>query len=138
MEALINVNVMQVIVGIIINSQQEILIAQRPQDKYKGGLWEFPGGKIEANELPIQALKRELSEEIAIDVIDATPWISIQHDYGDRIVLLNTWFVTHYSGEPYGREGQAIAWVKQPALTHFEFPAGNHDIIKRLQTHKLT
>jgi 8-oxo-dGTP diphosphatase len=132
MEALINVNEMQVIVGIVVNSQQEILIAQRPKDKYKGGLWEFPGGKIEADESHLQALKRELSEEMGIEVLAAKPWMDIQHDYGDRIVFLNAWFVTQFSGEPYGREGQLIAWVPTKALGQFEFPEGNREIITKL------
>lgn len=124
---------MQVIVGIIFNAQNEILVAQRPPDKYKGGLWEFPGGKIEANETHFNALQRELLEEIGIEVISAEPWLEIQYDYGDRLVYLNTWLVRQFSGEPKGIEGQLIRWVSKEALSQFEFPQGNLNIIQRLQ-----
>jgi 8-oxo-dGTP diphosphatase len=124
---------MQVVVGIIINVEQEILIAQRPFDKYKGGLWEFPGGKVEANESQLEALQRELLEEIGVIVQAAEPWLTIQHDYGDRVVQLNTWLVTEFSGQPQGREGQAICWISKDKFSEFEFPAGNQHIIEQLQ-----
>jgi 8-oxo-dGTP diphosphatase len=129
---------MQVIVGILINSWQEILIAQRPKEKYKGGLWEFPGGKIEADESPLDALKRELSEEIDIEVLLAKPWMEVQHDYGDRIVFLHVWLVTQFFGEPLGKEGQQIAWVTKDSLSQFEFPEGNRDIITKLKIYNGT
>jgi 8-oxo-dGTP diphosphatase len=128
----IQVNKIRVMVGILINFHGEILIARRPQDKYKGGLWEFPGGKIQTDESHLQALKRELSEEIGIEVLTARPWMKSQHDYGDRIVFLNTWLVTQFLGEPYGKEGQPIAWVNKKELRQFEFPEGNQSIIDRL------
>lgn len=123
---------MYVVVGIIINSQQEVFIAQRTSDKYKGGLWEFPGGKVEQNETLLQALQRELKEEIGIDVLAAEPWLLIQHDYGDRFVVLNVWLVTEFAGKPYGKEGQQIAWVSKNALSQFEFPEGNKQILFQL------
>lgn len=123
---------MQVIVGIIINSQQEILIAKRPSDKYKGGLWEFPGGKVEKGETLLQALRRELKEEIGIDVLAATSWLIIQHDYGDRFVILNIWLINDFLGEPHGKEGQQISWVSKNALSQFEFPEGNKKILEEI------
>ena len=126
-------NTMQVVVGIIFNSQQEIFIAKRPPDKYKGGLWEFPGGKVEKNETILQALQRELKEEIGIDVLDAKPWLITNHDYGDRFVILNVWTVTDFIGQPHGREGQQISWVSKHSLSQLEFPEGNTEIIKNIQ-----
>jgi 8-oxo-dGTP diphosphatase len=123
---------MHVVVGIIINSQQEIFIAKRPPDKYKGGLWEFPGGKVELHETILQALKRELKEEIGIEVLAAKPWIITQHNYGDRFVELNVLLVTDFTGEPQGKEGQEIAWVSKNALSQFEFPEGNKKILAQL------
>jgi 8-oxo-dGTP diphosphatase len=123
---------MHVAVGIIFNTTGEILIAQRPADKYKGGLWEFPGGKVEANETGFAALQRELQEELGILVIAAEPWLQFQHDYTDRVVLLDVFKVTEFSGDPHGKEGQPIQWVSFQELDGFEFPAGNHVILARL------
>lgn len=125
---------MHVAVGIVMNEQGQVLIAQRPANKYKPGLWEFPGGKIEENENVFQALQRELKEEIAIQVISAEPWLQIQYDYGDRQVLLDTWKVTAFEGEPFGAEGQPVRWVKIEELSQFEFPAGNKGILEALMT----
>jgi 8-oxo-dGTP diphosphatase len=132
----LTVNAMQVVVGILINSQQEIFIAKRPPNKYKAGLWEFPGGKVELNESLFDALKRELEEEIGIQILSAEPWLVTQHDYGDRVVLLNTWLVTQFSGEAHGKEGQQIAWIPKSALNQFQFPDGNKEILEHLQNKK--
>src|SRR5207249_3488556 len=110
----------------------EVLIAQRPRNKYKGGLWEFPGGKVESLETVFQALQRELEEELGITVKTAEPWLQFQHDYIDRIVLLDVWSVIHFSGEPHGKEGQSIRWVNRQALHQFEFPEGNRIILEKL------
>lgn len=127
------VNKLHVVAGIILNAEQEILIAQRPHNKFKAGLWEFPGGKIEPYESDLNALKRELLEEIGINVLSAEHWIDIQHNYGDKVVFLTMWFVTQFSGEPHGKEGQEIAWVSKNALNQFEFLEGNREIIDKLQ-----
>jgi len=123
---------MHVAVGIIRNATGDILIAQRPQHKYKGGLWEFPGGKIEANETVFEALQRELQEELDITVLSAEPWLKFQHDYTDRIVMLDVWTVTDFSGEPRGKENQPIRWISPHDFYHFEFPAGNRVILEKL------
>lgn len=123
---------MHVAVGIIQNAVGDILIAQRPKNKYKGGLWEFPGGKVEAEESAFQALQRELQEELNIQVIAANSWLQFEHDYSDRIVLLDTWRVTHFVGEPCGAEGQVVRWVPPKKLIEYEFPAGNQIILQKL------
>jgi 8-oxo-dGTP diphosphatase len=124
---------MQVVVGIIMNSHQQILIAQRPQEKYKGGLWEFPGGKVEPNETLFDALQREMKEELGIHVVTAEPWLITPYDYGDRVVLLNTWRVTQFTGEPAGQENQPIVWVSKDSLDQFQFPEGNREILNILR-----
>ncbi len=123
---------MHVAVGIIRNAAGEILISQRPDNKYKGGLWEFPGGKVEASESVYEALKRELKEELNIDIVAAQSWLQFQYDYTDRIVLLDTWNVTEFSGIPEGAEGQLIRWVSSSQLSQFEFPEGNRFILEKL------
>lgn len=123
---------MHVAVGVIINSEGDVLIAERPRHTYKGGLWEFPGGKVEPFESVRAALDRELKEEINIDVIAAEPWLIVEYDYHDRKVLLDTWRVLDYSGEPCGNEGQLIRWVPLSMLTQFQFPDGNRLIIENL------
>lgn len=121
--------VIHVAVGVIVGKHGAILIAKRPDKTHQGGLWEFPGGKVEQGETLFDALKRELHEELAIEVITTEPLIKIRHDYGDKLVLLDVHKVTHFSGQPQGNEGQPIQWVATEALHEYEFPAANHPII---------
>ncbi len=118
-----------VAVGVIIGSNGEILIAKRPQTSHQGGLWEFPGGKVDAGESVVSALRRELMEELSIQVTSAEPLIQIRHDYPDKSVLLDVYVVRNFDGEPAGAEGQPIKWVKPADLTQYEFPAANKPII---------
>ncbi len=121
-----------VAVGVVIDTAGRILVSQRPQHLHQGGLWEFPGGKVESGELITDALRRELHEELAIDVIDAEPLIEVEHDYGDKEVLLDVWLVKTFRGEPEGREGQLWRWVARSELESLEFPAANIAIIEAL------
>jgi len=109
------------------------LIAKRAEHLHQGGLWEFPGGKVEHGEATRDALTRELHEEIGIDVVDARPLIRISHDYSDKSVLLDVWKVTAFSGEAHGKEGQPIVWVKTDELDNYDFPTANTPIINALQ-----
>ena len=81
------------------------------------GLWEFPGGKLQAGETPFAALCRELDEELGIEVLAAEPWLELVHDYPDKKVLLDVWRVLDYRGEVGAREGQALDWVAAARLT---------------------
>ncbi len=129
--------IIHVAVGVIINNDGNILIAKRPEQVHQGGLWEFPGGKVEQGETLFQALKRELQEELAINVITTEPLIKIRHTYsdkhgdenGDKTVLLDVHKVTKFFGEPQGNEGQPIIWVAPKDLDQYEFPAANRPII---------
>jgi 8-oxo-dGTP diphosphatase len=120
---------LKVAVGIIINTQHQVLVALRPSHNPHGGLWEFPGGKFELNESSFDALKRELDEEIGIILIKASPFICVQHDYGKTCVELDTWQIEDYDGTPYGREGQTIRWVNNTELSQLVFPEGNKAIV---------
>lgn len=124
---------LQVAVGVIKNTDGKILIARRDESLHQGGLWEFPGGKLEAGEPVEHALRRELLEEVGIQVEAAAPLIRIRHDYGDRRVLLDVWNVTAFAGEARACEGQAMRWVEPERLNEFSFPAANLPIIKAAQ-----
>ncbi len=123
---------LHVAVGVVLNAVGDVLIAHRPAHKHQGGLWEFPGGKVEPGESVQQALRRELKEELAIDAGDIQPLIKINHDYGDTRVLLDVWRVTGFSGAPRGSEGQAIRWVPLCKLCNYDFPAANRSIVQAL------
>ncbi len=115
------------------------MIARRPAHLHQGGLWEFPGGKLEPGEAVIQALGRELAEELGITVESARPLIRVRHNYPGRAVLLDVWQVEHYRGEARGCEGQPIAWVEPERLPDYDFPAANTPIVTaaRLPRHYL-
>lgn len=122
----------EVAVGVIIK-QQQVFVCLRNQAQHQGGLWEFPGGKIESGESVFHALKRELKEEVAIDIASSTELMRIEHDYGDKSVCLHIHSVTDFSGEPHGAEGQASKWVAIAALHELDFPAANVAIVEKLQ-----
>jgi 8-oxo-dGTP diphosphatase len=122
----------KVAVGILINVNREVLVALRPAHNPHGGLWEFPGGKFENSETPFDALKRELAEEIGIEVLTASPLICIEHDYGAVSVELDTWRVDTWHGTPYGRENQEIRWVDHKVLSELIFPDGNITIVEKI------
>lgn len=115
--------------AVIRGGDGRILIARRPEDKHQGGLWEFPGGKVEADESVEQALARELDEELGIRLSVARPLLQVRHDYPDKQVLLDVWDVPAFSGEPHGAEGQPLAWVAPEQLGDYQFPAANRPIV---------
>ncbi|MDF3030863.1 MAG: hypothetical protein K0R03_1421 [Moraxellaceae bacterium] len=125
------------VVAAVIRRDGKILIAQRPTDKHQGGLWEFPGGKVEAGEPVEQALVRELEEELGITPQQFRPLIRITHDYADKAVCLDVWEVSAFTGEAHGRENQPVQWVRNEELQDFTFPAANLPIIAaaRLPAH---
>ena len=121
-----------VVAGVIYSPDRgEILIARRPQHLHQGGLWEFPGGKVDVaeNEQPRQALCRELQEELALTVVNCEPLLKVSHDYSDKSVVLDVWKVLEFTGEPVGNEGQSIAWVGLSDLGDYDFPAANQAIL---------
>ena len=120
---------LHVAVGVIKDSEGRILISLRHDKAHQGGLWEFPGGKVEPGESVEQALARELEEELDIAVLECAPLIKIEHQYVDLKVLLDVWLVTLFSGEPVGREGQDIQWVNPENLVNYSFPEANEPII---------
>ena len=124
----------QVAVGGILNANQQVLIARRPINSHQGGLWEFPGGKVEAGESLEEALFRELKEELAIDVCKCSPLVTLEHDYGDKQVVLSVCIVQAFTGDAIGAEGQDLRWVDLGQLGEYEFPAANKAIVELLTT----
>lgn len=116
--------------ALIRRADGHILLAKRADQQHQGGLWEFPGGKVEAGESVSTALHRELQEELGIAVTAARPLIKVQHDYPDKQVLLDVWEVSGFTGEPHGAEGQPLAWVSPRQLPDYDFPAANQPIVR--------
>lgn len=124
---------LHVAVGVVRDGDGQILLTQRAKHAHQGGLWEFPGGKREAGETIYDALRRELREEVGIEVQAAKPLIKINHHYPDLQVLLDVWQVRHFSGVVSACEGQAMRWVEPQQLHELSFPAANRPIIAAAQ-----
>jgi 8-oxo-dGTP diphosphatase len=122
-------NRVHVAVGVILDRQQNILLTKRAADAHQGGLWEFPGGKVEDGEDLAVALQRELLEELGIAIGRTSPLIAVQHDYADKAVLLDVHVVWDFAGEAVGLEQQPLAWVCAQDLPDYEFPAANEPIV---------
>jgi len=122
-------NRLHVAAAVIRGADGRVLIARRPEHKHQGGLWEFPGGKVEAGETVEAALQRELQEELGIRVSASRPLIQVRHDYPDQQVLLDVHEVAAFAGEPHGAEGQPLAWVTPRELGGYAFPEANRAIV---------
>ena len=121
-----------VAVGVIVNADNHILIALRPTHVHQGGLWEFPGGKVEADETVQQALARELREELGVESTEFRPLVEIRHDYEDKSVFLDVWWVDSFEGQATGLEGQEVRWVSADQLGSYAFPAANKPIVEAI------
>lgn len=126
-------HVIHVAAAAITNDQNEVLLSLRDAHVHQGGLWEFPGGKLETGESVYDALVRELDEELGIQLKQAQPLIKIQHAYEDCVVLLDVWKVLDYLGEPHGREQQSVKWQAIDTLDASMMPAADVPIIHALQ-----
>ncbi|MGQ5525364.1 Nudix family hydrolase [Chitinimonas sp. PSY-7] len=119
--------------GILIKPDGQFLLGSRPEGKPYAGWWEFPGGKLEAGETALEALKRELNEEMGITVQAAHPWLVQKFSYPHATVRLNFFKVTDWLGEPQPHEGQAFAWQIPGALTVDPVLPANTPILRGLQ-----
>lgn len=124
--------VLEVVAGVIRDRNGKVLLTQRQPGRHQAGKWEFPGGKREPGEKPEAALVRELYEELGITVERIRPRILVPFDYPDVSVHLDVYDVESYSGEPYGKENQALAWVSPERLGDFDYPAANLPVITSL------
>ncbi len=124
--------IVHVAVGVLLNDDHEVLIALRPAESHQGGLWEFPGGKVEEGESVECALTREFEEELGISVQACTGLTQIKHEYADKSVMLDVLRIERSSGIPQGREGQVIEWRALSELKALDFPKANERIIRIL------
>ena len=97
-------------VGLLVDAAGRVLLAERPAGKHLAGYWEFPGGKVEPGELPLDALARELREELGIELRSAAPLIRVPWTYDDRRLVLDAWRVDRWERAPQSLEGQALQW----------------------------
>ena len=115
------------------DGEERVLLTRRPDHVHQGGLWEFPGGKLEPEESVAGGLARELREELGIRVEASEPLIRVRHDYGDRRILLDVHRVLRFSGIPHGREGQPMRWLHPDAMRLDELPAADRPIVLALR-----
>jgi len=125
--------IVEVAAGVLVDRAGRVLLARRPDHGHQGGLWEFPGGKLEPGEDPETALKRELDEELGIEPLEFRPLIRVPHRYADRHVVLHAWRIERWRGEPRGREGQPLAWVTSDELVRRPMPAADRPIVAALR-----
>jgi 8-oxo-dGTP diphosphatase len=126
-----------VIAGALRDSHGRVLIAQRPRGRHMAGRWEFPGGKLGNGEDSLSGLKRELAEELGIDVREARPLIRLRYEYPDRRVMLEAWQVTSYEGEPRALDSQALAWARPDELPWHDLLEANRAIVTALRLPRL-
>lgn len=126
-----------VVAAVLVDDQNRILLAQRPAGKSMAGLWEFPGGKVQDNETPEQALARELKEELGVDTesSDFVPFRFASHGYDDFHLLMPVFLCRDWQGEIFPREGQQIKWVSVDDLHLFDMPPADFPLIQDLKNH---
>lgn len=125
---------MDVVVGLIKNSQGHVLVARRGSHQSHAQKLEFPGGKIDPDEPHFSALVRELNEELGITVQDATFLLKVPFEYPrEGLVHLHVWLVGAYEEEPFGAEGQEIFWLPVEDINSRDFLHANTSIIDYLQ-----
>ena len=119
----------------LIDRDGRVLLAERPAGKSMAGLWEFPGGKVEAGETPENTLVRELHEELAIETKTAclAPLTFASHSYEDFHLLMPLFICRRWNGTPLGKEGQALKWVRANDLRNYPMPAADVPLIPILR-----
>lgn len=125
-------NPIHVAVGVIFNALGEILVSLRPSHKLQGGLWEFPGGKVEPKETAEQAVKREILEEVGLEAKSIQPLVQCEHHYQHHHVKLDVFQIHEFDGTPLGLEGQLIDWVSVEKLQKLPLLSANHPIVEAI------
>jgi len=127
--------VVTVVAVALLDADSRILLAQRPAHKHMGGLWEFPGGKVEAGETPEAALIRELAEELGVDIRTSclAPLTFVSHSYETFHLLMPLYVCRQWRGTLTAREGQNLAWVRAQRLRDYPMPPADEPLIPILQ-----
>jgi 8-oxo-dGTP diphosphatase len=128
---------MHVMAGVMLDARGCVLLAQRPPGKHLAGIWEFPGGKLEADESPADGLVRELREELGVDAEVAEPLIRMPWRYGDRSLLLDARMIRRWQGEPVSLEGQALQWCAPDSVDLSTLAPADRPILRALQLPQL-
>ena len=116
----------------ILKRDDKVLVGERPLGKPYSGYWEFPGGKIESGESGEEALKRELFEELGVEIQKARCLLSHQHAYPDKTVFLEVWEVVDFIGEPQNIEHKTLRWVTLSEMRQLRLLEGNWAILEKL------
>ena len=125
---------LDVAAGILIDATGRVLITERLCDGPFNGLWEFPGGKIQAGESAREALARELAEEIGVKVMSCDSFMSLSHEYPDRSVSIEFFLVSEWQCEPVGCEGQQLRWVEATQLDAAELLPADIPVVTALKS----
>ncbi|CAH1215490.1 CTP pyrophosphohydrolase [Paenibacillus auburnensis] len=123
----------EVAAAIIHNKEGQLLIARRKPGKAQAGLWEFPGGKLEAGEDAVQCLRRELMEEMRIAIRPYEAFGRHEHDYGSVQITLIAWKAEYLGGEIAMSDHDACIWVKRDELVEYEFAPADIPFVERLR-----
>lgn len=126
-----SIKYVEVAVGAVIRDDT-VFLTRRAEGVHQGGKWEFPGGKREVSESITDALKRELKEEIGIEVTAFAPLLQVYHQYPDKSVLLDVFLVTEFKHQPESKEGLESQWLSIHQLQDIDFPEANQAIVNKL------
>ena len=129
-------NAVHVVAGVLSDSQGRILLAERAAGTHLAGAWEFPGGKIEPGESAEAALRRELREELGVDIGSVEPLISIPWNYPQKSIVLHAFLVLDFGGEPHGREQQGLRWIAPDEAVAISMPPPDYPIVTALRLPK--
>jgi 8-oxo-dGTP diphosphatase len=123
---------LQVVAAILRDATGRVLVSLRPEGKPQAGYWEFPGGKLAPGEAAAQALKRELREELGIEVQSCDEWLTLEHDYADKHVSLAVWKVATYTGTVQAMEAQQLRWVTRAEIRQLQLLPADWPIVEKL------
>jgi mutator protein MutT len=121
------------VVAAVIRRSGKILITQRLDNVHLAGLWEFPGGKVEANESFEHALQREIREELGMEIRVLDEFLTVEHDYPAKSVRLHFFNCAICEGDPQPLGVADLRWVLPAGLDHFEFPPADAELIAKLK-----
>jgi 8-oxo-dGTP diphosphatase len=130
----VSIKVVLVVACALVDPDGRVLLAERPAGRSMAGLWEFPGGKVEAGEQPEQSLIRELNEELGIVVKEAclAPLTFASHSYPDFHLLMPLYVCRRWDGTVVPREGQRLAWVRPNRLRDYPMPPADEPLVSHL------